>query len=435
MRREPLSRALTAHTAAIASLRAFQINRDLDFLWLGPRHRDVFDALRTAIVSGRTIAMLSGAAGSGKTMLVDAVATSLSTTEVIVGCLTHPSCDADDFWNAVAEAFRLGSGDAGVRDTVCSRFREVVQQAARSSTRVLLIVDEAQALADEVLVEVARASDVGAGTGALTIILVGDERLDVLLAKPEHAVCAERIEVRHRLPALDEAEVTSYIRHRLARVDAPVTLFTADSFRAIATISGGVPRLINVLCAQATARGTVVDRTLIEQCGRDLPWLVKSTIDPRARTMSHRSPVRQRWSFGRIAVVSLLGSSAAMIMVIWAGEHVSAQRRHTPSLTDRAPAAVHQPAPSRGPAAPGPNATETAPLVDTAGPATDPKPRRTETSAAEAKSPPRAAPPTVRRRSSRSAAPASPPASQGDAHDPGAVIDWLMNRDPAPPSR
>jgi hypothetical protein len=200
-----------------------------------------------------------------------------------------------------------------------------------------------------------------------------------------------------------------------------MTLFTADSFTAIATISGGVPRLINVLCAQATARGTVVDRTLVEQCGRDLPWLVKSTSGECAHPMSHPPRVRQRWSFGRIAVISLLASSAAMIMVVWAGENVGVQRRHTRSLTDGAPAAVHQPAPSQSPVAPGPSATET-------------PPRRSETSAAEAKPPQRASPNAARRRSSRSVAPASPP-SQGDAHDPGAVIDWLMNRNPAPSSR
>jgi general secretion pathway protein A len=269
------SRLVTSNDAGIASvrgMRAFRVNRDQSFLWLGEAHRGVLDALYLAVLSGSPLVILTGDVGAGKTMLAEALAARLAETGVVVGRVLYPSQDPDDFWNAIFGAFGLPADSAG-RDAALTHFTDVVQRVGCTSGRVLLVIDEAQVLTSEVLMEVGRACDAAreaAGPNVLTVLLVGEEALDVTLARPELADVTGRIGMRRRLGVLGERDVALYIRHRLACAGVPPDVFTSDALRAIAAFSRGIPRLINTLCARTLVNGGVVDATIVERAAAEL---------------------------------------------------------------------------------------------------------------------------------------------------------------------
>src|SRR5262249_24498761 len=141
----------------------------------------------------------------------------------------------------------------------------------------VVIVDEAQHLQPGVLEEIRLLANADDGRGALLqIILVGQESLGHLLSRPELRQLQQRVSRRLVLKPLDGEEVGQYIEHRLeqarglgaaaSRLPGARELakelaewtgtsdgasFTPASLRAISQISGGVPRVINVICDRA----------------------------------------------------------------------------------------------------------------------------------------------------------------------------------------
>ena len=395
---------MTTQTPAPCA-RAFEVNRDRKFFWLGERHRDALEALCGGILGGASLVVLTGDVGSGKTMLIDALTARLSATRAIAGWLVYPSRDPDDFWNAIAGAFGLHTGAVG-SEAVRTRVLELVREAARISTRVVLVIDEAQALTDEVLTEVMRVGEAAAavgGSSALAVVLVGEDALNVTLARPQLAALARRIGVSRRLPALDEGEVAAYVRHRLVCVDASPDLFTPDALTAIAIISRGLPRLINIVCAQASARGSVVDAAIVERCGREMAWLNgHGRQRARAHARSLDTVARDRRSHRRSFVVAMLAATGVLAFASAIGDDA-----HLPSLAAPSPPEPVRPAPLPAPA-------PTAP--DVAGDARGTPQRRTVPSR------------KMPARSPGASAPAASPPSADAAGDPdpGAIIDWLL---------
>jgi type II secretory pathway predicted ATPase ExeA len=123
--------------------------------------------------------------------------------------------------------------------------------------RAVLVIDEAQALSPEVLEELRLFSNFNAGRSMLMqTILVGQLSLRETLRRPELRQLAQRVAVDYLLTPLDREQTEAYIRHRLG-LAAPGRegLFTVDACEAVYNASGGVPRVINLLCDTALAYG------------------------------------------------------------------------------------------------------------------------------------------------------------------------------------
>jgi type II secretory pathway predicted ATPase ExeA len=273
--------------------RAFLPNSDPTFLWLGGRRRETVEILKAAIVDGHPVAVLTGDAGVGKTMLAHSVADDLEQAGNLVGRLAHPSRDADDFRQGVAAAFQL-DWDGTSREAFAPRFAVLVRHAAATFTHVLLVLDEAQAFTSDVLAEIAWLSDTArqaspCDPNPLMILVVGGDGLNLLIERPENASLARHITLRRRLAPLDERDVASYIRHRLDVAGARTDLVTDDAVRAISGLSHGIPRLINVVCSRAAAMATLVDAAIVDRSARDLPWLGSGT--PRVSSAVAPPPV------------------------------------------------------------------------------------------------------------------------------------------------
>ena len=100
----------------------------------------------------------------------------------------------------------------------------------------------------------------------LQIVLVGQPELRDKLSLPALRQLRQRIAVRYHIEALERHEVPLYISHRLlltgANGDAPV--FEENALDEIHHYSGGIPRLINMVCNKALLTGFVLEKRSID---------------------------------------------------------------------------------------------------------------------------------------------------------------------------
>jgi type II secretory pathway predicted ATPase ExeA len=130
--------------------------------------------------------------------------------------------------------------------------------------RTVLIIDEAQNLRPEMLEELRMLSNVNNEKDQLLqMVLVGQPELLDILKRPDLRQFVQRISVHCHLDPLSPAETAAYIRHRLQVVGGKPDLFDDTACAAVHYFTGGVPRLINLLCDQALMYGFSEDQSYI----------------------------------------------------------------------------------------------------------------------------------------------------------------------------
>jgi hypothetical protein len=130
----------------------------------------------------------------------------------------------------------------------------------------VLIIDEAQNLSASLLEEIRILSDLQAPEKLLQVVLVGQLELQAKLKLPEMRQVDQRVSVRCNLAPLDFEAVDSYIVHRLqvAGGTPDRVSFGAAAVDLIAERSGGVPRIINLICDRSLHRGHLARAPLID---------------------------------------------------------------------------------------------------------------------------------------------------------------------------
>jgi general secretion pathway protein A len=135
-----------------------------------------------------------------------------------------------------------------------------------TSRRTILIIDEAQNLESEALEHLRMLSNINADKyQILQLILVGQPQLRNLLLEPSLHQFAQRISSDFHLKPLDENDVIKYIDFRLKAVGSKNALFSQSACSEIAWASGGIPRMINILCDTALVYGFASGQKLISQ--------------------------------------------------------------------------------------------------------------------------------------------------------------------------
>jgi general secretion pathway protein A len=147
--------------------------------------------------------------------------------------------------------FMRDEDSASIKDLVDILNRRLLEAHAKGR-RVVVIVDEAQNLAPETLEQVRLLTNLETPSQKLLqIILIGQPELRDVLARVELRQLAQRITGRYHLDPLSRVETAAYVNHRLRVAGANGEIFTAAALREVHRLSGGVPRIINVVCDRA----------------------------------------------------------------------------------------------------------------------------------------------------------------------------------------
>jgi type II secretory pathway predicted ATPase ExeA len=233
----------------------FRMTADPRRLWLGGGLRAVLETLTAAIRQGDGVLLLTGDAGTGKTSAVNWLIETLGGESLLIGTLPPCVFEVSELSQAVADAFGFEGQFPGAA-AFATRFREFLADAQSRGTKVLLVIDEAQGLGDDLLRKVFDLSTIGTfEEHPFTILLAGQTELTEALSKDQHAGLHQRITTRCVLEPLTMEEVDEYIRARLRMAGSEEVIFAPDAVRQIASVTCGAPGLINVICGHALLDG------------------------------------------------------------------------------------------------------------------------------------------------------------------------------------
>ena len=247
----------------------FSILPDPDLIYWGKMHSMAFTMLEFGVMNNAGFTVITGEIGSGKTTLVRHLLKRISPA-MTVGLISNSPQGRQELLQWILMS--LGQPFEGDYPNLFKYLQDFLYGQYANGRRTILIIDEAQNLEPEALEHLRMISNINADKfQILQLILVGQPQLRDLLLAPKLHQFAQRISSDFHLRSLDESEVANYIAFRLKAVGSPRPLFTQEACSLIAAASGGIPRMVNVLCDTALVYGFANDKKIIsDQLVRDV---------------------------------------------------------------------------------------------------------------------------------------------------------------------
>jgi len=246
----------------------FAITPDPRYLYMSARHADALAHLIYGISESGGFIQLTGEVGTGKTTLIRSLLEQLP-AKAEIALILNPQLSTLEFLQVICQELRIPTpAEDSVRARV-DALNSYLLRAYAEARRIVLIVDEAQALTPELLEQIRLLTNLETPKKKLLqIILIGQPELRDLLDRPEMRQVAQRITGRYHLEPLGKEETALYVRHRMKVAGAQSDVFTASAIRTLYRRARGIPRLINVVADRAllaayTRDQRIVDRSLV----------------------------------------------------------------------------------------------------------------------------------------------------------------------------
>ena len=259
----------------------FSIVSNPDCLYLSPKHRAALTYLEYGLKETAGFILLTGDIGTGKTTLIRFI---LKQTKqnFETAVIFNTNITSAELLNLILRELGLEAA-AGDKVQALEKIYRHLAARYREGRKVLLVIDEAQNLTDEVLEEIRMLSNFqGDERILLQIMLVGQPELKRRLNTPSLSQLKQRIGVHFHLGPLSREETGMYVRFRLEHAGGRPGLFTTRAVAAIFEATGGIPRSINLLCDAALVYGFADELNPI-----DLPVIERVLAD---RSVSGGSP-------------------------------------------------------------------------------------------------------------------------------------------------
>ena len=251
----------------------FALTPDPAYLFLAKRHRHALTMLEYVLAEASGFALITGEVGCGKTTVVRHFLESAQ-RPLNVGFITNTHPGFGQLLPWIMEALGMEVGQASPSDQYRS-FVTHIKREFEAGRRAVLVIDEAQNLGVAGLEELRVLSNLNAGKHMLLqTILIGQPELRATLGLQQLRQLAQRIAIDHHLEALRQEESVAYVRHRLAVAGGRPDIFTPEALELIHDSTGGVPRLVNLVCDTALVYGfsdqqTIIAADLVEQVVAD----------------------------------------------------------------------------------------------------------------------------------------------------------------------
>ncbi len=242
----------------------FSIAPDPRYLYMSDQHREALAHLLYGIRSDGGFVLLTGEVGTGKTTICRRLLETL-TRNIVVAFIIHPSLSVAELLAAVCDEFGIDYPKKTNIKGLVDRINNFLLDLNARRKKAIVIIDEAQNLSNEVLEEIRLLTNLETNERKLLqIILIGQPELKDKLAKPELSQLAQRIVARCHLGPLSKDEVINYVNHRLEVARGRSDLFSDDVLNGIYKYSGGIPRLINLICDRALLGAFVQEKEKVD---------------------------------------------------------------------------------------------------------------------------------------------------------------------------
>lgn len=317
--------------------RPFGLGLDPRFLYQSASHIEALRGARRALQRREGLVVVTGAAGTGKTMLCRALLQQLD-TPVCVSVVLDPRVTFKGLLRHVLDDFGLAfpaSSPAPSRADLMKALQQFLVSLVPLGAYAVLVIDEAHALDPDVLEQIRLLLNLETDRAKLLqVVLIGQPPLGDMLDRPAMRQLAARIACRSELQSLGRAGVEQYIEHRLAIAQELTPLsgavllqdhdggsysvssnvsFTPAAVRRVAELSRGIPRAINLLCDRALevgyeGRRHTIDARIVRAAARRL------ALAPAAEPVIRAGR--------RVAAATALALAAAGFGTwTWAGDH------------------------------------------------------------------------------------------------------------------
>lgn len=237
----------------------FSIAPDPRYLYMSARHREALAHLIYGINSEGCFVLLTGEVGTGKTTICRCLLEQMP-ENCDVAFIFNPKLTAEELLASICKEFGIPCPRSrGSIKAYVDRINNFLLAAHAKGRKAVLIIDEAQNLGIEVLEQMRLLTNLETNRRKLLqVILLGQTELREMIARPSLRQLAQRITARYHLEPLSKPEVEAYVAHRLAVSGARSRLFPPATLAMLCRLSGGIPRLINVICDRALL-GTYIE--------------------------------------------------------------------------------------------------------------------------------------------------------------------------------
>jgi general secretion pathway protein A len=286
----------------------FSIAPDPRYLYLSQRHQEALAHLLYGVGGDGGFVLLTGEIGAGKTTVCRCLLQQIPES-CDIAYIFNPKLTVEELLSTICVEFGIAcpSGNSSVKVFVDCINAYLLDAHARGRHTVL-IIDEAQNLSAEVLEQMRLLTNLETDQRKLLqIILLGQPELALMLERPELRQLSQRIVARYHLGPLTKPEVAAYVRHRLEVSGAQRQLFPARLMARLYRLSGGVPRIVNVLCDRALLGAYVQGKERIDA----------ATLAQAAREVLHQPSARPGLRRGFAAGLVLLAGAALAFAVYW----------------------------------------------------------------------------------------------------------------------
>jgi general secretion pathway protein A len=242
----------------------FSIAPNPRFLFMSERHKEALAHLSYGLGETGGFALLTGEVGTGKTTISRRLMEQLP-ENTQAAFILNPTLSSQELLATICDELKIRYRKTGATlKTLTDKIYEKLNKNHQANLNTLLIIDEAQHLAPEVLEQLRLLTNLETDTKKLLqVILIGQPELKQLLQRRDLRQLAQRITARYHLLPLTKGEVGHYIQHRLSVAQCERMLFERAAVAEIHRISQGIPRIINLLCERSLTNAYCSNNALV----------------------------------------------------------------------------------------------------------------------------------------------------------------------------